>query len=42
VPLRLVQPLPDFALSTTASHRIVTGLGHSTFERDEPPMVRSN
>jgi hypothetical protein len=26
----------DFALSTTVSHRIVTGLGHSTFESNEP------
>lgn len=33
-PLRLIQPVAqDFALSTTASHRIVTGLGHSAFEK---------
>jgi glycosyltransferase involved in cell wall biosynthesis len=42
LPLRLVgQPLPDFALSTTVSHGIVTGLGHPTFNSDEPTMSRS-
>ncbi len=36
-PLRLVgQAPPDFALSTTLSNRIVTGLGHSTPESHEP------
>jgi len=36
-PLRLVgQAPPDFALSTTVSHRIVMGLGHSSFESNEP------
>ena len=36
MPLRLVnRAAPDFALSTTVSHRIVTGLGHSAFEESE-------
>lgn len=36
IPLRLASAAPhDFALSTTASHRIVTGLGHSAFEESE-------
>lgn len=34
--LRLVNPAtPDFALSTTASHRIVTSLGHSALQESE-------
>ena len=36
IPLRPARPAaPDFALSTTVSHRIVTGLGHSAFENDD-------
>ena len=36
-PLRPVGQAPaDFALSTTVSHKIVTGLGHSTVESNEP------
>ncbi len=36
IPLRLANAAtPDFALSTTASHRIVTGLGHSALQESE-------
>jgi len=36
MPLRLASAAPhDFALTTTASHRIVTGLGHSAFQESE-------
>lgn len=36
VPLRLVSPEPqEFARSTTVSHRIVTGVGHSAWQESE-------